>query len=84
MRYSLVANDNANGYSGSLQFSYSSSWKTGALVKKIMLHTTSVLLLESNSSMIDVMFNKRKILIIIGVAVAIIISVYTGLFGMGV
>jgi hypothetical protein len=33
--------------------------------------------------MIDVMFSKRKILVIIGIAVAVIIGVYTGLFGMG-
>jgi len=29
------------------------------------------------------MISNRKILIIIGVAVAIVIGVYTGLFGMG-
>lgn len=34
--------------------------------------------------MIDVMISKRKILVVIGVAVAIIIGVYTGLFGMGI
>jgi len=34
--------------------------------------------------MIEVMIIKRKILIIIGIAVAIITSVYTGLFGMGI
>jgi len=34
--------------------------------------------------MIDVMFSKRKILVIIGIAVAIIIGVYTGLFGVSV
>jgi hypothetical protein len=33
--------------------------------------------------MIDVMITNRKILIIVGVAVAIVIGVYTGLFGMG-
>lgn len=33
--------------------------------------------------MIDVMISKRKILVVIGIAVAIIIGVYTGLFGMG-
>jgi hypothetical protein len=33
--------------------------------------------------MIDVMISKRKILIIVGIAVAIIITVYTGVFGMG-
>jgi hypothetical protein len=32
--------------------------------------------------MIDVMISKRKILVVIGIAVAIIIGVYTGLFGM--
>jgi hypothetical protein len=33
--------------------------------------------------MIDIMVSKRKILVVIGIAVAIIIGVYTGLFGMG-
>lgn len=33
--------------------------------------------------MIDVMISKRKVLVVIGIAVAIIIGVYTGLFGMG-
>jgi hypothetical protein len=30
------------------------------------------------------MLSKRKILLIIGIAVAIVVSVYTGLFGMSV
>ena len=30
-----------------------------------------------------VLISKRKILVVIGIAVAIIIGVYTGLFGMG-
>ena len=34
-------------------------------------------------SMTDLMINKRKILIVLGIAVAIVIGVYTGLFGMG-
>jgi hypothetical protein len=29
----------------------------------------------------DLMLNKRKLLVIIGIAVAIIIGVYTGVFG---
>jgi hypothetical protein len=33
--------------------------------------------------MIDVMVSKRKILVVIGIAVAVIIGIYTGLFGMG-
>jgi hypothetical protein len=32
--------------------------------------------------MMEIMINKRKILVIVGIAVAIIIGVYTGLFGM--
>jgi hypothetical protein len=33
--------------------------------------------------MTEVMLSKRKILIIIGIAVAILGGIYTGLFGMG-
>jgi hypothetical protein len=34
--------------------------------------------------MVEVMVSKRKILLVVGVAVAILIGVYTGVFGMTV
>jgi hypothetical protein len=33
--------------------------------------------------MIEAMISKRKILVVIGIVVAVIIGMYTGLFGMG-
>ena len=34
--------------------------------------------------MMDMIINKRKILIVVGIAVAVVIAVYTGVFGVAV
>ncbi len=34
--------------------------------------------------MVEIMISKRKILLVVGVAVAIVIGIYTGVFGMTV
>jgi hypothetical protein len=34
--------------------------------------------------MVEIMVSKRKILLVVGVAVAIVIGIYTGVFGMTV
>lgn len=34
--------------------------------------------------MVEVMVSKRKILLVVGVAVAVLIGMYTGVFGMAV
>ena len=34
--------------------------------------------------MMDMLINRRKILIVVGIAVAIVIAVYTGVFGIAI
>ena len=34
--------------------------------------------------MMDMIINRRKILIVVGIAVAVVIAVYTGVFGVAV
>ena len=38
----------------------------------------------SLTGMMDMIINKRKILIVVGIAVAVVIAVYTGVFGVAV